>query len=285
VLTVVVPTRDAADVLPGQLRALSEQGPGEPFEVIVADNGSTDGTAGVVASWRAELPALRLVDASGRAGVSHARNVGVAAASGRNVLFCDADDEVAPDWVAAMSAALEQAAVVGGRLDRRRLTPASQLREGHVVSDGLTPWPGFLPFASGASLGIRTEVLRALGGFDETYVMGADDVELSWRAQLAGHRLAFAGDAVVHYRERVGVRPIGRQTFAYGVQDPHLYRQFAPHGMPGSGVGTALRSWAHLFVRAPRYAATAPDRSQWVRSAARRTGRLVGSVRYRTLYL
>lgn len=285
VISVVIPARDAAGVLPGQLRALAEQRSTEAFEVIVADNGSTDDTVDLVESWRSEFDTLRWVDASGRPGVSRARNAGAASANGRHVLYCDADDEAAPGWIAAMSTALEEFHAVGGRLDRRRLSAADRLRDGVVVGRDLTPWPGYLPFASGASLGVRADVLQALGGFDESFTAGGNDVEFSWRVQLGGYRLGFAGAATMHYRERTGARAIAHQSYGYGLQDPHLYRCFAASGMPPSGVRPAVRSWAHLLAYAPRYAKTASARSQWIRSSSRRVGRMVGSLHHRCLYL
>jgi GT2 family glycosyltransferase len=255
-----------------------------PWEVIVADNGSVDDTRAVAEAWADRLP-LRIVDASARAGVSAARNAGARAATGDRVLFCDADDEVAPGWVALLAAGLNDHHAVGGRLDRRRFTEERYRRAGLVESDALTPWPGYLPFASGANCGFRSGVLTELGGFDEDLVGGGDDVELSWRVHLAGYTLGFVPEAVVHYRERTHGWAAARQFYRYGRQDPHLYRRFSAHGMPGSGLAAGLRSWVHLVVQAPTYLRTPAGRAQWVRSASRRAGRLVGSVAHRSVYL
>ncbi len=284
-ISVVVPVRDAAAVVAGQLGALAAQRVDEPWEVIVADNGSRDDLAGVVEDWRARVPGLRIVDASARPGVNHARNAGARAARGDRILFCDADDEAAPTWVATMGAALQECAAVGGRLDRRFLTPPGARRAALEVATDLVPWPGFWPFASGANCGVRADVFAELGGYDESYRGGGDDVDFSWRLHERGHELRFVGDAIVHYRERAGWRGAARQAYGYGRQDPRLYRRFARSGMPRSGWRQAARSWAHLVVYAPRYWRTAPGRAQWVRSIARRAGRIVGSVRLRTRYL
>jgi glycosyltransferase involved in cell wall biosynthesis len=285
VISIVIPVKDGAAVLPGQLAALAAQEVGEPWEVIVADNGSVDGLAALVAEWTDRIPGLRLVDAAGRAGVSHARNVGARAARGDRILFCDADDQVAPGWVAALGGALTAHPAVGGALDRRRLSDAASLRPGLDRSSGLNPWPGFWPFASGANCGVRAEVLAAVGGFDEDFRAGADDVDLSWRLHRLGSEPVFVPGAVVHYRERRGWRAAARQAFGYGRQDARLHRRFRGAGMPASGWGRGLRSWTHLVVQAPRYGRTAPGRAQWVRSVARRVGRVVGSIEQRTLYL
>jgi GT2 family glycosyltransferase len=285
VISVVIPVRDAAEVLGGQLAALAAQDVDEPWEAVVADNGSTDGLADVVDQWRTRIPGLRIVAASERPGVSHARNAGARAAGGDRILFCDADDEVAPGWVAAMGAALRRWPAVGGSLDRRSLNPAGSLRPELARSDGLVPWPGFWPFASGANCGVRAEVLSAAGGFDEDLQAGGDDVDFSWRLRQQGYELAFVPDAVVHYRERGGWRAAARQAFRYGMQDPRLFRRFASSGMPPSGPLRAARAWGHLLLLGLRYWRSGPGRAQWVRSVARRTGRIVGSVRLRTVYL
>src|SRR5688500_9296124 len=97
--SVVVPVRDGAATIGEQLAALAQQDFPGSWEVVVADNGSRDGTADVVRSFRDRLPGLRLVDASARPGASHARNAGAAAATGEVLAFCDADDVVDPGWL------------------------------------------------------------------------------------------------------------------------------------------------------------------------------------------
>src|SRR3546814_18408136 len=96
--------------------------------IFVADNGSTDGTQDIVMSYRDRIPNLRLVDASDKRGLAHARNVGAREAAGESIAYCDADDEIAPGWVAAMGAAVGQLAFVACRVDFDNLNPAWVLR-------------------------------------------------------------------------------------------------------------------------------------------------------------
>src|SRR5689334_1914994 len=79
-LSVVIPCLNAAATLGVQLEALIGQSWPGGWEVIVADNGSTDGSREIVESYRGRLPDLKLVDASDRRGQAHARNLGAAAA-------------------------------------------------------------------------------------------------------------------------------------------------------------------------------------------------------------
>src|SRR5689334_21491509 len=89
-LSIVIPCLDVAPVLPRQLEALANQCWSQHFEVIIADNGSTDGTAAVARGHAARLPALRVVDASDRRGRQYACNRGAASAPNA-VVFVDAD--------------------------------------------------------------------------------------------------------------------------------------------------------------------------------------------------
>src|SRR5438045_4648412 len=98
-VTVVVPARNAAATIEAQVRALSAQTYDGDWEIVVVDNASTDATAEIVARWADRLPAMRVVEAGGRASVGHARNAGTAYARGELVAYCDADDEATPEWL------------------------------------------------------------------------------------------------------------------------------------------------------------------------------------------
>jgi cellulose synthase/poly-beta-1,6-N-acetylglucosamine synthase-like glycosyltransferase len=284
VISVVIPVRDAAHVLPGQLAALAAQAVDEPWEVLIADNGSTDELADVVADWKDRLPGLRVVDASDRPGASHARNVGARAARGDRILFCDADDEVGAGWIRALGTALRDHVAVGGVQDHRRFNPPGRIRPGTGYTEELIRPHGFAPITVGSNCGFRAEVLAEVGGYDETFLVG-EDAELAYRLQERGYDLTFVPEAVCHYRERPTTWSLAKQRFIWGREDPHLYQRFARAGMPPSGFRRGLRAWAHLIVYGPRYWRTRSERTIWVRVAAVRIGRIAGSVRYRTVYL
>jgi glycosyltransferase involved in cell wall biosynthesis len=284
-VTVIIPARDAADVLPGQLEALSRQEYSGVWEVVVADNGSSDHTAAVAAEWQHKLPELRVADASARPGINHARNRGAAAARGDLLLFCDADDAAAPGWLRAMVAAAADADLVGGYPEPYALHNQRACRwRPPQPRDRLPTMMNFLPYAVGASLGVRTEVLRALDGFNEAYTGGGDEVEFCWRAQLASYDMAFAPDAVMRYRVRERVWPLARQGYGYGRANAQLMRDFRAHGLPPVTARAATRRWLHLLRRLPELTSRELAGS-WCYGAAWRIGLLVGSIRYRVLCL
>lgn len=229
-VSVVLPVRDGAATLPQQLAALAGQTYGGDWELVVVDNGSRDRTATLLDGWDDRLP-LRRVDTSRRPGISIARNAGMRAASGDLLVFCDADDVVEPGWLDAMVRAAATGELVGGQLDPVPLN-APTLRAARPApqpADGLARAHGHLPYATGASLAIWAPVARSLGGFDEGFRTCGDDVDLSWRAQAAGHRLVHAPDAVTHYRYRTSWAATMLQALRYGIADTHLFHRHRAH--------------------------------------------------------
>jgi glycosyltransferase involved in cell wall biosynthesis len=286
-VSVVVPAHNAAAHVGEQLRALAAQDYEGEIEVVLADNGSTDGTPDIARRIGGELlPALRVIDASERPGPSVARNAGWRAASGDLVLFCDADDVADPGWVRAMAAALETSALVGGRLEVETLNdPAILAWRSPPAQTHLPRAEGYLPFAMGSNMGVRADVLRKLGGFDEGLHRSGEEPDLCWRAQLAGQTLVFAPDAVVHYRLRSGLRPLLRQQRHWGQGSVDLYCRFRSHGMPRSSTLGALRHWGRLLAGAPLRLLSPSGRGVWASRVAYRWGRIRASAQHRTLYL
>ena len=129
------------------------------------------------------------------------------------------------------------------------------------------------------------KLLVGLGGWDETFVLsGAEDVDLSWRAQLAGAPLGYAPDAVVWIRERTGVRALFRQQFMHGRSDVLLYMRYRNQGVRRRSGKTVLARWASVARLLPSASSDIDVRRQIVRRAALDLGRLFQSARSRTLY-
>src|SRR5438105_3139918 len=108
-----------------QLGALSDQTFSGSWEVIVADNGSTDGTRDRALRWRDRLPGLQVIDASAQRGEGAARNVGTIAARAARIAYCDADDVVCPEWLEHLVAALDRDPLATGPIDLTRLNRAT----------------------------------------------------------------------------------------------------------------------------------------------------------------
>ncbi len=286
-VSVIVPCLNAASTLRAQLDALSRQTWQGDIEVLVADNGSTDGSLELAASCRDRLPGLRALSAAGRRGAAHARNVAAAAATGDVLLFCDADDEVAADWIDGLVRELRKHEAAASRHEIERLNgeQARRLHGDPAQQHGLSSYtnPPFLDHAGGCGLGVRRHVFEALGGFDESY-LALEDTDFCWRLQLAGHRLVFAPDAVVHVRYPATLAGAFRQAARYGRCNVYIYTQYLPHGMPRLPVLPGLLRFGSLLLRSPRLLSKSA-RGRWIWLAGWRLGRLLGCLRYRTAAL
>ncbi|MDQ1286676.1 MAG: hypothetical protein QG622_241 [Actinomycetota bacterium] len=260
VLSVVIACLNAVDTLAVQLKALSSQSCPVPWELLLCDNGSTDGTRAVAESYRSRIPQLRLIDASAVRGAGPARNYGVQMARGEWVAFCDADDEVASDWLGTMASALAGHRFVAGRFEKYRLNDARVLRSRPLQQqDDLqkTDIGARLPHAGGGNMGMYRSDFLAIGGFDPQ-IRWLEDTDLSWRAQLAGIPLAFCPEIVVHVRLRHTFRTMYDQGRQYGAAHALLEERYGPPGVdePATDVSPAARAsrrpgrlkvaWTHL---------------------------------------
>lgn len=287
-VSVVIPVRNGAATIAEQLEALGRQEFGEPWEVVAADNRSNDGTREVIETFSDRLPGLRVVSADHGIGINVGRNAGVAAANGELILICDADDVVRPGWIEAHARNLAHYDLSGGPVDEISLNGSkvatfnsAEARRGVVPPTS----GGFLPYAIGCNFAFTRAAWDAIGGFDEAWQRGSTEVEFCWRAQLAGFELGWARDAVVAYRHGTTIRSEVRRRYRSARSKPRLYAAFKHHGMPGRSLWKALRAWAWLLFWAPRAALQCRFRLKWVQVAAWRAGLLVGSLRYRSLYL
>ncbi|TWH71528.1 glycosyltransferase [Modestobacter roseus] len=238
-LTVVIPCHNAAETLGVQLDALAAQRDVVPFEVLICDNGCTDGTAGVALAHQGGLD-VRVVAAADRAGAAHARNVGVRAARADWIAFVDADDEVAPGWVAAMVDALARHPFVAGRFDGARLNDPAVLRSRPIQQRSALQesryGPG-LPHAGAGNMGVHREVFDAVGGFDES-LLCLEDTDFCWRVQLAGWPLTFVPEALLHMRLRSSLAGMLTQGRRYGAATAELEHRYPASARPATPAGT-----------------------------------------------
>jgi GT2 family glycosyltransferase len=273
---------NGADVIGEQLAALSRQEWHRTWEVIVADNGSTDGTAAVVERHQRKLPQLRWVDASGRRGAAHARNAGVAAARGRVIAFCDADDQVGAGWLAAMGDALDRHRFVAARVDLVKLNPP-QLVNGikNPQESGLqrVDYPPHLPHAGGSTLGVSREAHEGVGGFDEE-LLGLEDTDYCFRLQLSGVNLQFVPEALVHYRFKNRNKALFNQARYWGQYNVLMYKRYRQDMRVENPWRRHLSRWYGLIRRAPSLL-DERNRLAWMKTLGTQVGVLQGAIRYR----
>ncbi|MFM9379143.1 glycosyltransferase family 2 protein [Gordonia sp. VNK21] len=288
-VSVIIPVHNGVDVIDEQLTALAGQDYPHPFEVLVADNNSTDGLGDHLADHPL-APRLRLrrVDASGPAGAAYARNAGAAAAAGDFLAFCDADDRVYPQWLSELTAAARRASAVGGAVETHSLNSAQvQGWRQMLPPDVPYEFPGFLRVWPTCNVGVWKDRFDGLGGFDVAYDRGGEDADFTLRLQLAGGVLGHAPDALVAYRLRDTLRGIWDQSVMCGEGDARLYAEYREYGMPARPWYATVDVIAYLLLRNPLLpsALTRVPTGRWLFQAGNLLGRIKGSVRHRCWYV
>lgn len=310
-VSVVVPAHESASTLGRTLSALTAQELAEPYEVIVVDDGSTDG--GDAIAERAGPP-VRLIRQP-RGGAAEARNRGALEARGEVLAFTDADCFPAPGWLEAGLLAMRQADLVQGAVRPPpdvRLAPFD--RTLNVIGES--------GLYESANLFVSRELFERVGGFRAPVAARADrplgeDVAFGWRARRTGARTAYAPAAVVYHavfprrrREYVAERLRLGHFAAIATEVPELRRHFMfariflsrrtaafDVALAGLGLAAVLRSPLPVLGALPYLAESAADAARWrthapevmlvgiLADAVGLASLAAGSVRARTLVL
>ena len=281
-ISVIIPVGSLDPLLDAQLQALAEQDVDCPFDVLISDNAGDGRVSDHVASHplRDRLQ-LTCVDASQQVGAAHARNRGAESASGDLLAFCDSDDVVHTSWLTTLVQKASSFDVVGTAVETVTLNSARALSWTPTTEPEKQGRTDFLPFAIGASMACWASVYRDLGGMDNRF-RASQDVEFSWRAQLAGYTLGFSDEPVVAYRLRAELRPMLRQSFRLGFGFAKLRGIYRPQGCPALKVRRVASWWMALLLRNPLLptSLTGMSRGHWLRAFVIRVGELRAGIRY-----
>ncbi|MHC5025881.1 MAG: glycosyltransferase family 2 protein [Planctomycetota bacterium] len=192
----------------------------ESVEIILVDNGSTDGTLAVMGRVRNLDPARIRVVREQTLGLSHARNRALEEARGEMTAFIDADAVADPAWITSLLVAFdvdETIAAIGGPVEIRWDHPRPAWWD-ERLAEALNAWRP-------ADFTVRTEVARSAGGFATSLgrrgrgLLAGEEGELCLRMERAGHSIHYTPDAVVHHRtaaSRLRRRYILRRALQHG---------------------------------------------------------------------
>jgi GT2 family glycosyltransferase/sugar lactone lactonase YvrE len=213
-VSVVVCAYNAADTLDDCLAAL-EQLRYPDYEVILVNDGSKDRTGDI---GRAH-PRVRVIDVP-NGGLSAARNIGLAAATGEIVAYTDADTRVDRDWLTFLVQPFLTSDVVGS--GGPNVVPADD----PPIAQCIARAPGgpthvllddrIAEHVPGCNMAFRREALLSIGGFNPIYLRAGDDVDVCWRLQARGWKIGFAASALVWHHHRASVKQYWRQQVGYG---------------------------------------------------------------------
>lgn len=284
-MSVILCARNAVDVIGEQLQALAEQTYQSPWELVVVDDGSTDGTNGVVRTFEDRIH-TRIVQTPNPGGLARARNVGAAAAAGEFLVFCDADDIADVGWLDAMVRAADGFAAVGGHLEEERLNDPVVRQWRPALTDGDLPGAfGMVKVPVGANCAVWKGVYSEVGGFEERLNFTGEEVDFFWRVILAGHEIRYAPDAIMHYRHRDTLNAVRRQAFSYGRGTIALYVRYRHLGLRPTTVRDTLRFGFLVAKGVPGAAISRARRGAWLRFTWFLAGQAVESRRQHVWHL
>jgi GT2 family glycosyltransferase/sugar lactone lactonase YvrE len=213
-VSVVVCAYNAADTLEDNLRSL-ERLTYPNFEIILVNDGSRDRT-GEIAH---QHPRVRVIETPNQ-GLSAARNVGLAEATGEIVAYTDADTRVDPDWLTFLIQPFLKSDAVGS--GGPNVVPADD----PPIAQCIARAPGgpthvllddrIAEHVPGCNMAFRRDALLSIGGFNPIYLRAGDDVDVCWRLQARGWKIGFASSALVWHHHRASVKAYWRQQVGYG---------------------------------------------------------------------
>lgn len=229
-VSVVVVTWNRRELLRSCLQSLKRQQWKQPFEVIVVDNASDDGSAEMALQAFGAEPGfrLRLIRNQDNRGFCAANNQGFAASTSELVAVLNNDAEAEPHWLAALTEAFHERPDIGMAASKILVYEDSKRidKAGHLIyPDGQNRGRGTgeldngqydrmeeVLWPDGCAAMYRRAMLDQIGGFDEDFFAYADDAELGLRARIAGWKCLYAPQAVVrHHRgATLGVRSARR---------------------------------------------------------------------------
>lgn len=246
-VSVVVTVRDDRENLERCLDTLAEL-TYPRYEVVVVDDGSTDGTRNVATDHKlATAGHLRLISVgtpNEPLGIGASRNRGVEAAANDVIAFTDADCRPRPEWLDDLVPILAHADLVGGRI-RPAGTTAASVYEGINSSLDMGAYAsrvdpnGDTPYLATANLVGRRAVFEAVPFPDRNV---AEDVEVSWRAVRSGFDVVYTPTGVVEHRYRSAVRTFAGRRSTYGASEALLA---STHDNDGERREISI---THLFV-------------------------------------
>jgi glycosyltransferase involved in cell wall biosynthesis len=215
-VSLIMTLRNEAGSLPALFASIAAQSR-TPDEIVAVDDGSSDDTAAVLAQLATRFP-LRVLD-GGRRGISHGRNVAIAAARGPLIASTDGGTTLDRNWLAALTApfADPDVDVVAGFFATDPQTTFEMALGATIMPDLRDAKPDkFLP--AGRSMAFRKAAWQRAGGFPE-WLDYCEDLVFDLTMKRQGARFVFAPHAIAHARPRTSLRAFWRQYYNYARGD------------------------------------------------------------------
>ena len=231
--SIIIPSYNRADEINELLSSLeSLDFSNEKFEIIIADDGSTDNTAELVKYFQNKSSYTLKYFSQQNKGPGAARNLGMQNASGDFFIFVDSDVTVPPEWLKEIDRALnrEKAEAFGGPDTYLDSFPAllkaiNYSMTSFITTGGLRGKKGkklakFYPRSF--NMGLSKKLLEKIGGFGG--LRHGQDIEFSNRIIRSGAKTIFVEKAHVYHKRRTNLRRFWKQVFNWGMARINLYK-------------------------------------------------------------
>lgn len=292
-ISIIIPTYNAEQTIGETIDGiLSQDYPSSDYEVIVADNMSTDSTKKIVSGYP-----VKYVFA-GTKGAAAARNAGVAASQGEWLIFLDSDCVPCEGWLKSFASVFDNHNVhaAGGRIVAfPDDNPISKYLADDVFfcnqNEKMTtnvPMP-FILTGNGA---YKKAVFDRLGGFDESLII-CEDKDLSWRLLKAGYEMKYVSEAVVTHRHFTTVKSFAGKMFNYGYGLVVVYKKH--RSLEGWGKGrlniTGYLTLCNRLLRCLKIPLTKNTDMRWrllldtIKQGCFLAGKMAGSIQNKVLFL
>lgn len=256
-VTIVVPTRNRAKLVVECVTSALAQSGDHTYEVVVVDDGSTDGTSDAIGELSSRNPDVIRTVSGPHQGLNAARNTGARAARAELIAFLDDDAIVPEDYVTAVIEGAQRHPDVhcfGGRVRTKYEGP-------------LPPWCGKEPFepeleagpedrpiekAMGGNLIIRRSAFEQVGPFDEAIAFCGDEMEWQHRAKVLGGGVMYLPAAFMWHRRpasELKVRQLMRRNFRKGSAYPRAAVAMQQHISPWGGLRDVSLGLLHAATK------------------------------------